>query len=151
MAIGWAVVAAVCVVNIVIAVRSTGDLDGSTPGELEQRYGELRPLLAGSRTAAYVTDNRWRFLNARYALAPTVFDHRFVELEDDGRTIAAFDVDGMVVRARDEPPLAVLCDFDRATELGAFLEDLSAAARPRGVDLRVLHHRGGVALVRLGA
>jgi hypothetical protein len=145
------VVVTVCIVNIAIAVHSTRNLDGSKPSDLDRRYGELRPLLTESRTAAYVTGNRWRFLNARYALAPTVFDHRFVKLEDDGRTIATFDVDGMVARAQNRPPLTVLCDFDQTSELTAFLDELSAAARSGGFGVNIIHRRGGVALVRLGA
>ncbi|MCU0302701.1 MAG: hypothetical protein MUC56_01405 [Thermoanaerobaculales bacterium] len=139
-----------CLVNTVIAVGLTRRLDGPQPSALEDRYGDLRPRLAGVARVAYVSDARWRFLEARYALVPTVLDPRFVEIDETARTIAGFRVEAMAEAAVDGPALVVLFDFDRRARLDALLLELEDAARRRGLVLRVAFTDGRVTLLEIG-
>jgi hypothetical protein len=139
-----------CLVNAVISVGLTRRLDGPQPAAIDDRYGGLRSELAGVARAAYVSDARWRFLEARYAVVPTVLDPRFVELDLEARTIAGFRVEAMAEAAATGPGLVVLCDFDRRAGLETFRIELETAARRRGLELRVVFTDGLVTLLEIG-
>jgi len=140
----------ICLVNAGVAVGFVRGLDGLTPEHLERRYGELRPHLEGVARLVYVTDDAWRFLNARYALAPTVFDHRYVTPGVDGRTIVKVDLPA-IVESCERGPLIVLADFGNVKGSRSFVDDLSDTAGERGLTVGILRHTPkGVALVVVG-
>jgi hypothetical protein len=140
----------VCLINAVIAVEFTRRLDGPQPGDLEERYGGLREELADVVRVAYISGDRWRFLNARYALAPTSLDPGFVDLDLDERTIVGFDLEGLAGHAAANPPLLVLCDFGNRLALTAFVDDLAAEIEMAGLELEVVDGGDGLALLSVG-
>jgi hypothetical protein len=140
----------VCLVNAGLSVQATRQLSGPQPEALERRYGALRTRLVGTARVAYVSDARWRFLEARYALAPTILDPGYVRVRPDERSIAEVDVRAIADDAAVRPPIVVLCDFDDAAGLAELLDDLSAELEDRGLAVREISHTGGVALLSLG-
>lgn len=139
-----------CLINAVVAVDFTRRLDGPQPGDLEERYGDFRQELEGVAWVAYISSERWRYLNARYVLAPTILDPRFVTLDLDARAIVGFDLEGLSGHNVANPPLLVLCDFEGERALEAFVRDLSDEIEERELRPRVIRHRNGVALLSVG-
>ena len=80
-----------------------------------------------------------------------MLDPRFVERRLAEGVVVGFDVEAMAAAAAEAPPLFVLCDFDRRTELIAFLDALRTAAATQRLEIRILDERGGVALVSIGS
>jgi len=140
----------VCLFNAVVAVDFTRHLDGPQPGDLEDRYAGFREKLAGVARACYISGDRWRFLNARYALAPTILDPRFVEIDFDTRSIAGFDLDALAGQAAANAPLSVLCDFGNTKALDAWMDRFSVVIEKRDLGLRVIETRDGLALLSVG-
>ncbi len=146
----WAVVAVACLVNIGIAVDFTRHITGPKPGELERRYGFARQHLSGVTRVAYVSHQGGRFVNARYALAPTVLDPRYVRFDRAEGIVVGFDLETMVDTATHLQPLVVMCDFEDTRALSDFLSGLAGEAEGRGIEHRLIQQRGGLALVSLG-
>lgn len=140
----------VCLINAFVAVEFTHQLDGPQPGDLEERYGGLREELADVVQVVYISGDRWRFLNARYALAPTRLDPGFVDLDLVERTIVGFDLEGLAGHAVATPPLLVLCDFSNRRALTAFVDDLAAEIEMAGLELEVVDGGDGLALLSVG-
>lgn len=142
--------AVVCLVNSAFSIQATRRLGGADPDELERRYGSLRPMLESVRRAVYLSDARWRFVEARYVLAPVVLDPGYVVLQVDRRSIETFALDVLVADAAARPPMMVLCDFDHRSALDAVLDELAAEAGRRGLETRLISRGGGLALVSVG-
>jgi hypothetical protein len=145
-----AVTLAVCLVNVVIGVRATRGIDGTKPAALERRYGGLREPLADTDRVVYLSDGRWRFVEARFALAPVILDPGYVVIDTERRTIASLAIDALAADAAVRAPVIVLCDFSGRPALDDTVDALVAAAANHDLSARVSARRGGVALVTLG-
>jgi len=128
----------------------TRRLHGPQPAALERRYVGVRSELANVARAAYVSDARWRFLEARFAVAPTILDPGFVARDLKARTITGFKIEEMVETAANQRGLIVLCDFKSRGGLDRFLAELGTEAHRRGVELRVRFADAGLALLAVG-
>jgi hypothetical protein len=145
-----AAVYVVCLVNVVIGVVATNGLDGPTVESLERRYGDLKRHLDGVARVAYVSDDGTYFLGARYALVPTILDIRYVELRPDSLSVVGFDHEAIVEDALLEPGLKVVCEFKRPIGLAAFEDELSLAAKVRGLEVARMYRSGGLGLLAVG-
>ena len=150
VAIIVAVTVAVCLVNVVISVHATRDLGGTKPAALERRYGALRDSLVDIDRVVYLSDARWRFVEARFALAPVILDPGYVIIDTERRMIESLAIDALAADAAAGPRVPVLCDFSDDDALGGAIDELQAAAGDHGLSARVEVRRGGVALITLG-
>jgi hypothetical protein len=140
---------AVCAVNGVIAVHGTLGIDGRAPAALERRYGALRAPLGDVSGVVYLSDERWRFVEARYALAPVILDPGYVVIDAERRAIASLAIDALVADAAAEPPVVVLCDFTARAVLEHTVDELAEGAEDHGLAADVLSRGPGVALITL--
>jgi hypothetical protein len=103
-----------------------------------ERYGALRPLLAGVGTAQFVHDfgadaARHRLYRAQFEVAPCVL----IDRPDVGRVpIASLHTKPLIL------------DFHTGASLESALETLRAAARDAGSTLEIQRLPGQLALVR---
>ena len=139
-----------CLVNAGIALDFTRGVKGPRPDSLEQRYSDFRELLDGEARIAYVSDRTVWFVGARFALVPTILDISFVDYRLEDNSITGYDLQAMVNASISDPPLVVLCEFSSGKTFDGFLDELSAAAIERGIQLEVTHRAGSRGLLTVG-
>lgn len=150
VAVALVLIFGVCLVNAGIAIDFTRRLAGPQPESLERRYGDLRSRLVGVARVCYISDQTAYFLNARYALVPTILDIRHVDFRREDRSIVGYHLDAIVDEAFSNPPLQLLCEFDDPEGLGEFVDGLSTAAARRGLRVETTYRDGRLTLLSVG-